>query len=92
MYEQLIIYIKKNFIKAILDMLKHKGIENNDEEQEKLIQGDFFDYKELALISKYTRIIERGITYDAKHIQEIWERFNRIETLENRLRNTQNAK
>ena len=75
MYEQLVVYVKKNFTKAINDMINDKCIVNNDEEQEKLLQGDFTEYKELALIvqnkgcSKYTRIIERNITDDAKHIQ-----------------------
>ena len=87
MYEQLVSYVKKNFTKAIIDMIKDKGIENNDEEQEKFIQGDFTEYKELALIvqnkgcSKYTTIIERNITDDAKHIQERWKRSNRLKHL-----------
>ena len=34
MYEQLVVYVKKNFTKAINDMIKDKCIENNDEEQE----------------------------------------------------------
>ena len=94
MYEQLVNYIKKNFTKAINDMINKKCIQDNDEEQEKLLKGDFTEYKELALIvqnkgcSKYTRMIERNITNDAKHIQVRWTRSSRIATLETKLENT----
>ena len=92
MNEQLVTYVKKNFTKKINDLIKDKCIENNDEEQEKLLQGDFTEFKELALLvqnkgcSKYTRIIEINITDDAKHIQVRWKRSNRIATLEDKLK------
>ena len=56
MNEQLVTYVKKNFTKKINDLIKDKCIENNDEEQEKLLQRDFTEYKELALIVQTKRV------------------------------------